>query len=118
MVLYGLFNRTPQARAFPKHFLLGRGVYLLGVLSKEDCGEEIMVVTVDEIKSDIEGVLGRLIESDDAAEFEANGKRWQIVAKPKASKLSQLVPRPGLIVGDPEDLVRIDWSENWNADLP
>ena len=77
-----------------------------------------MVVTVDEIKSDIEGVLGRLIESDDAAEFEANGKRWQIVAKPKASKLSQLVPRPGLIVGDPEDLVRIDWSENWNADLP
>ena len=77
-----------------------------------------MVVTVDEIKSDIEGVLGRLIESGGAVEFEANGKRWQIVAKPAGDKLSRLVPRPGLIVGDPEDLVHIDWSEYWNADLP
>ncbi len=90
----------------------------LGTVGNENRGEEVMVVTVDEIKSDIEGVLGRLIESGDAVEFEANGKRWQIVAKPAVDKLSRLVPRPGLIVGDPEDLVHIDWSEYWNADLP
>ena len=77
-----------------------------------------MVITVEELKADIEGVLGRLVEPDDAAEFEMNGKHWQIVAKSKLGKLSRLVPRPGLIVGDPEDLVHVDWSENWNADLP
>ena len=77
-----------------------------------------MVVTFEELKTDIEGVLDRLVKTDETAEFEANGKCWQIVAKPAVDKLCRLVPRPGLIIGDPENLVHFDWSEYWNADLP
>jgi len=28
----------------------------------------------------------------------------------------RIVRRPGLIVGDPEDLAEIDWSAEWNPD--
>lgn len=79
---------------------------------------EVMVVTVDEIKSDIEGVLNRLETPDETVEFEANGQGWRIVPTAPKGKLRNLISRPDIIIGDPEDLVHIDWSEYWNADLP
>ena len=35
---------------------------------------------------------------------------------PPGSRLSRIVKRPGLINCDPEDLVEIDWSKEWNPD--
>jgi len=41
----------------------------------------------------------------------------RIVAdKPPASKLARMKKRPGLINGNPEDLVEIDWSVHWNPE--
>ncbi|HLQ43416.1 MAG TPA: hypothetical protein VK137_01695 [Planctomycetaceae bacterium] len=92
-------------------------VKLANVLNPS-CGGNVMIVTVEELKTDIEGVLSRLSDPDDAVEFEANGQIWQIVSTAPKGKLRNLIPRPDIIVGDPEDLVHIDWSEYWNADLP
>jgi hypothetical protein len=37
-----------------------------------------------------------------------------VVPSDAPSNLDRLVPHPGSIVGDPEDLVHIDWSGEWH----
>ena len=32
------------------------------------------------------------------------------------SKLDRLISRPDAIVGDPDDLVEMDWTHEWNPD--
>jgi hypothetical protein len=40
-----------------------------------------------------------------------------IVPKEKPPRLKNLARRE-VIVGDPEDLVHLDWSKEWRGDLP
>jgi hypothetical protein len=41
------------------------------------------------------------------------GKTLVIVPKERGSRLDRLPERPGFIVGDPDDLVSLDWSGEW-----
>jgi hypothetical protein len=34
----------------------------------------------------------------------------------RSDKLSRIVPHPGALVGDPDDIVHIDWSEYWSGE--
>ena len=40
----------------------------------------------------------------------------RIVAPTASNWLERLPRRDGVVVGDPEDLVHIDWSEGWKPD--
>ena len=63
-------------------------------------------------------VLDHIENSGEAVEIERNGKWFRLEAMgAEKSKLDGLLRRP-LIVGDPEDLVDVDWSQTWNHDLP
>ena len=46
-------------------------------------------------------------------EIERHGQRVLITRSVPESKLARLVPRPGVIKGDPEDLVHLDWYDEW-----
>jgi predicted DNA-binding antitoxin AbrB/MazE fold protein len=50
-----------------------------------------------------------------------NGQLVQIIIKtlsyPPPNKLAKLTPHPDCIIGDPEDLVHIDWISEWKNDL-
>lgn len=50
-----------------------------------------------------------------------DGQLVKIIIKklydPPLNKLANLTPHPDCIVGDPEDLVHIDWSSEWKNDL-
>jgi hypothetical protein len=46
-------------------------------------------------------------------EIERKGKKLRIVAVSPPSKLENLERHPGTIIGDPEDLVHMDWSAEW-----
>jgi hypothetical protein len=50
-------------------------------------------------------------------EIDRGGKKLLIVPKEKLAKLKNLIRRD-VIVGDPEDLVHLDWSTEWRGDLP
>jgi hypothetical protein len=58
------------------------------------------------------GVRARLLDQVLATgvplEIERNGRRLRVVADPPPSKLDRLVPHPGTVIGDPEDLVEMD----------
>ena len=76
-----------------------------------------MTVTASKLREDIYNILDGILETGEPVEIERKGRVLRIIAEPlPGSRLSRIKYRPGLITGDPEDLVEIDWSTEWNAD--
>lgn len=75
-----------------------------------------MAVTASELRRDVYRLLDRVLETGEELEVERKGRRIRISAVPERSKLDDLVPHPGYIVGDPDDLVHLDWYTEWNPD--
>ena len=76
----------------------------------------IMRITASQLRQDIYRILDRVIETGEAVEIERKGKVLRIVAPAARRNLDLLPKRPHFIVGDPEDLVSIDWSEEWDGE--
>ena len=74
-----------------------------------------MVVTASQLRQNIYRLLDEVLASGVPLEIERNGRRLRVVPADPPPKLSRLVPHPGFIVGDPEDLVHMDWSHEWSA---
>lgn len=75
-----------------------------------------MTVNPTELRANLYQLLDQVLETGIPLEIERNGRRLRLVADPPTSKLDRLVPHPGTIVGDPEDLVEMDWSGYWSPD--
>jgi antitoxin (DNA-binding transcriptional repressor) of toxin-antitoxin stability system len=75
-------------------------------------------VTASQLRADIYNLLDRVIETGEPLEIERNGVVVRLVAPRGRSWLDRLPRREGVVTGDPEDLVELDWSELWNPDLP
>lgn len=75
-----------------------------------------MKLTASKLRENIYKVLDRVLETGDPVEIERRGRRLRIIPadEPEQSKLDRLRPRPNAIVGDPEELVHVDWSGEWN----
>lgn len=76
-----------------------------------------MPVTASQLRANVYRLLDEVLESGVPLVVERNGKRLCIVPEAASPKLSRLTPHPDCIVGDPEDLVHIDWSEHWDPTL-
>ena len=74
-----------------------------------------MSITASELRQDIYRVLDEVLETGVPVEIERRGRRVRLVPDDVPSKLARLTPHPGTIVGDPEDLVHIDWSGEWQG---
>lgn len=72
-----------------------------------------MAVTPSQLRADIYRLLDEVLETGVPLEVERGGRTLQIVAKDRGRKLDRLAHRPEVIVGDPEDLVHLDWSAEW-----
>ena len=75
-----------------------------------------MAVTPSELRANLDRLLDEVLETGVPMEIEYNGRRLRIVADAPPSKLDRLVPHPGFVIGDPDDLVEMDWSGYWNPD--
>jgi antitoxin (DNA-binding transcriptional repressor) of toxin-antitoxin stability system len=73
-----------------------------------------MEVTASQLRTDIYRLLDEVLETGVPLEIHRKGRVLRIVADAPPSKLTRLVPHPGFIVGDPDDLVDTDWSEHWD----
>jgi hypothetical protein len=71
-----------------------------------------VTVTASKLRESIYRVLDQVLETGVPVEIERRGKRLRIVRVEERSKLENLRPRPYL-VGDPEELVHVDWSGEW-----
>jgi antitoxin (DNA-binding transcriptional repressor) of toxin-antitoxin stability system len=77
-----------------------------------------MVVTASQLRQDIYRLLDRVLETGEPLEIERKGRRLRILADERPSRLAALVPHPGTVVGDPDDLIDLDWTDAWRGDLP
>jgi hypothetical protein len=76
-----------------------------------------MVVKPSHLRANLYRLLDRVLKTGEPIEIDRAGKRLLLVPKERRSKLENLVRRD-VIVGDPEDLVHMDWSKDWHGDLP
>lgn len=76
-----------------------------------------MVVKPSQLRANLYRLLDRVLKTGEPIEIDRAGKRLLLVPKEKKSKLENLVKRD-VVVGDPEDLVHMDWSQDWRGDLP
>jgi hypothetical protein len=71
-------------------------------------------ITPTELRKNIYKLLDQVLESGDPIEIKRKGKRLLIVPEEPEKKLECLESHPDCIVGNPEDFVHMDWSEEWN----
>jgi hypothetical protein len=70
------------------------------------------VLTASALRADVYRVLDEVLETGQPVQIDRRGKRIVIAAAEPRSRLERLEPHD-VIVGDPEDLVHLDWSHEW-----
>jgi antitoxin (DNA-binding transcriptional repressor) of toxin-antitoxin stability system len=72
-----------------------------------------MAITASALRKDVYRLLDEVLETGEPLEIERNGRRLRIVPAERGSRFDRLVGNPEYLVGDPEDIVHMDWSEYW-----
>jgi len=75
-----------------------------------------MTVTASKLRENVYRILDSVLETGEAVEVVRKGRVLRIVADTPSSRLARLKKRD-IIQGDPDDLVEIDWSKDWNPKL-
>lgn len=75
-------------------------------------------ITVTELRGNIYKLLDEVLNSGVPLEVKKGGRKLKILPVKESNKLENLVPRPDVIKGDPDDLVDISWEKEVNLDLP
>ena len=75
-------------------------------------------ITVTELRGNIYKLLDEVLNTGIPIEINKGGKKLKIMPVGKANKLQNLVSRPNVIKGNPDDLVGISWEKEVNLDLP
>ncbi len=74
-----------------------------------------MRLTASQLRADIYNLLDRVIETGEALEIDRNGTIVRLVP-PRPTDWLDRLPRREAIVGDPDDIVQIDWSAGWKPE--
>lgn len=72
-----------------------------------------MAITASQLRQNIYRALDKVIETGVPLEIERKGKILRIVPEEPRKKLDNLKPRDGYLLCDPEEIVHMDWSEEW-----
>jgi prevent-host-death family protein len=75
-------------------------------------------VTLMELSNNIEHLLDEVLKTGIPIEINKNGKLLKIIPVEKKDKLESLTVKPGVIQGNPDDLVNVTWEQEINIDLP
>lgn len=75
-----------------------------------------MPITASQLRADVYRLLDRAIETGEPLEIERNGVVLRLVPPPTRPHWFDRLPRRDIIVGDPEEIVHIDWSAYWNPE--
>jgi hypothetical protein len=69
--------------------------------------------TITALRADLYRILDGVLETGMPIEVERNGQRLRIAPTDASGRLTRLQPHAGAVVGDPEELVHLDWSGEW-----
>ncbi len=68
-------------------------------------------------QKDILRLLDKVVKTGIPVEIERKGKRLRISPAEKHRDLDCLEKHPEFIVGNPDDLIHIDWTSEWKPQL-
>lgn len=72
-----------------------------------------MSITLTELRSDLYNVVDQVLETGEPLEITRNGRTLFLTPSPLEDKFHALIERTGVVVGDLDDLVDLDWSGEW-----
>ena len=75
-------------------------------------------ITPTELRGNIYKLLDNVLNTGIPLEIDKGGKRLRITALEKTNKLQNLISRPNVIKGDPDDLINLSWEKEMNLDIP
>lgn len=75
-----------------------------------------MALSASKLRANVYRLLDEVLDTGKPLEIERNGKLLVIAPKERESIWDRLPRREGFIVGDPDELIHIDWSSEWNPD--
>lgn len=75
-----------------------------------------MAITASKLRADVYRLLDEILATGQPLEIERKGKILVISPKEEQSIWDRLPRREGAIVGDPDELIHMDWSSEWNPD--
>ena len=75
-------------------------------------------VSPTELRSNIYKLLDEVLTTGVPIEINKGGKLLKIVPVEKTNKMQNLVSRPDVIKGNPDDLADIHWDKEVTLDLP
>lgn len=75
-------------------------------------------ITPTALRGNLYNLLDEVLATGIPLEINRGGKRLRILPVEEPDKFKNLVHRPGVIIGDPEELVTIDGEGEIELDLP
>lgn len=72
-----------------------------------------MSLSASRLRADIYRILDEVLRTGQPVEVERRGKRLTIAAVEPPDRVAALKAHPDAIVGDPDELVHVDWSGEW-----
>lgn len=74
-------------------------------------------VTPSQLRANIYKLVDEVLETGVPLQINRRGRKLLLVAdEPVRDRLAAIHTNPLAIAGDPEDLVSIDWSSEWDPD--
>ena len=74
-------------------------------------------ISATKLRRNLYDILDSVLDTGIPVEVERNGRRLRIVAEKHRSKWYRLTVHR-VVVGDPDQLVHDDWSQEWRGDVP
>ena len=75
-------------------------------------------ITPTELRANVYKLLDEVLETGVPLEIRKGGKTLRIVSAEEPDRLRNLIYRPNVIQGDPEELVTLSWEDEVKLDLP
>ncbi len=73
-----------------------------------------MPITASKLRENVYRILDEAIETGVPVEIVRKGVVLRIVLESPPSKLARLKKRSGMFVGDPDDIIGMDWLSEWS----
>ena len=75
-----------------------------------------MAISASQLRANVYRLLDEVLATGQPLEIKRNDKVLVIAPKEEVSFWDRLPRREGFIVGDPDQLIHIDWSSEWTPD--
>jgi hypothetical protein len=68
------------------------------------------------VRFDLPKIVDQVLDTGVPVEIERRGRKVRIIPIRSKSKLDNLIKHPGTIIGDPDEIVHMDWYGELNFD--